>query len=199
MVDHTASPDPPSPHSPSGASPSPSRSFLRGWLGLFAGLDRWKVLVVAGIGALCTVFPLWSLWLGIQTWTRSERTEGRISQSRVEDEGRSPTEWSAIEYRYSVGDQVYSSSRVKLGAFPRLSFLPLGSDRIEGRQYASKYPEGREVTVHYDPRRPERAVLERQLLPFWTLFMLAFGVGMLAPAATALLPGEVVSRRGERA
>jgi hypothetical protein len=87
-------------------------------------------------------------------------TTGRIVESRVEPKtlpGDRPTIRFAprIAYEYAVHDRAYRSERIAFAdAF--WSLAPQGAAATVAR-----YPAGAEVTVYYNPRRPEEAVLER--------------------------------------
>lgn len=59
--------------------------------------------------------------------------------------------FAEIAYEYRVGGRSYRGTRVSIGE-------DLGDHDVEGR--LARYPVGREVTVHYDPARPQDALLE---------------------------------------
>jgi Protein of unknown function (DUF3592) len=87
-------------------------------------------------------------------------TAGRIVESRVEAKtlpGDRPTIRFAprIVYEYAVNGRAHRSERI---AFDEVfwSLAALGAAaKVAG------YPAGAEVTVYYNPQRPEEAVLER--------------------------------------
>ncbi len=62
-----------------------------------------------------------------------------------------------IVYRYPVGDTVYTAERVAFGG-------PVGT-RKEVQPALERYRRGQPVTVYFDPGRPQRACLERGILP----------------------------------
>ena len=85
---------------------------------------------------------------------------GRIVESRVEAKtlpGDRPTIRFAprIAYEYAVSDRTYRSERIAFGEV-FWSLAPQGA-----AAKVARYPAGAEVTVYYNPRRPEEAVLER--------------------------------------
>jgi hypothetical protein len=87
-------------------------------------------------------------------------TEGRIVESRVESKmlpGDRPNTRFAprITYEYSVHGRAYRSERV---AFDEI-FWSLAPQAA--RTTVARYPSDTQVTVYYNPRRPEEAVLER--------------------------------------
>ena len=59
-----------------------------------------------------------------------------------------------VVYSYTVGDREYESGRIGFGK----DFKSSNSSRAY--ETINRYPEGKEVTVSYDPNRPEVAVLE---------------------------------------
>lgn len=58
-----------------------------------------------------------------------------------------------IEYKYQVGDTTYSSTKRKWHE-AQTSFAHYHDVR------ARRYPKGAEVTVYYNPKKPQQAVLE---------------------------------------
>jgi hypothetical protein len=59
-----------------------------------------------------------------------------------------------VVYSYTVGDREYESGRIGFGKDFK------SSDSSRAYETINRYPEGKEVTVSYDPDRPEVAVLE---------------------------------------
>lgn len=85
---------------------------------------------------------------------------GRIVESRVEEKrlpGDRPNVRFAprITYEYTVDGHTYRSDRI---AFAEV-FWSLA--RRAAAAKVARYPAGAEVTVYYDPQRPDQAVLER--------------------------------------
>ncbi len=74
-----------------------------------------------------------------------------------------------LTYRYSVGDRVFLGRRIQFGA--EASF----DHERKAREVLERYPEGRQLRVRYDPRRPEEAVLEVRLDTAGYWFMAAAG------------------------
>jgi len=105
------------------------------------------------------VFVLGILLSDIPTGIASQgwpTTEGNIISSRLEEhmfkeyEGDYYKDTVAyIRYQYSVNGISYSSSAVNSTNAP---FYPA--------RIGSRYPVGKDVTVHYNPRNPSKAVLE---------------------------------------
>ena len=87
-------------------------------------------------------------------------TAGRILQSRVEAKtlpGDRPSTRFApqIAYEYVVDGRTYRSEHIAFGKV----FWSLAPQRAAAK--VARYPAGAQVTVYFNPRRPEEAVLER--------------------------------------
>ena len=85
--------------------------------------------------------------------------EGKIVASRVDREwhpGKSPTYYPRISYVYLVGGKEYTGNVV--------FFSQYGTGGPSGvQEIVDRYPEGKRVSVYYDPQDPQLAVLERGL------------------------------------
>ena len=92
-------------------------------------------------------------------------TTGRVITSRVRSRKKRPgdegygadsdvTNEPEVEYTYQVGNRRHRCGRITIGE--RTS-----ADELEA--ILARYPVGATVTVYYDPARPEKAVLERDL------------------------------------
>ena len=124
------------------------------------------------------VLPIASLVIGIAMAVASVRlrreakasaqwptTAGHIKTSAVveesvqdrDDDGRTRTSTqfrADIQFAYRVGARDYVGTTWKWG-MERLYGSP-----DSARKVIAKYPQGRQVTVHYDPAQPDTAVLE---------------------------------------
>ncbi len=60
-------------------------------------------------------------------------------------------------YEYTVEDRVFVGDRIRFGLVSESSMIESGT-----RKWISKYPEGSEVIVYFDPQSPENSVLERK-------------------------------------
>lgn len=83
-----------------------------------------------------------------------------------------------ISYRYSVGEQTFTSQRFSFGQGP--SYLTYQ----EAEAVLDQYQPGDEINVYYNPDNPEEAVLERQ--PQGSKSNLVIGIVLLVPAMCAL-------------
>jgi hypothetical protein len=85
-----------------------------------------------------------------------------------------------IHYDYEVGGRQYSNDR--------LAFSRSGS-RKRAEADKAKYPPGALVRVHYDPRRPERAIIEKRAGVAGTLVLLFVGAMLGGVGAVAIWAG----------
>jgi hypothetical protein len=106
---------------------------------------------------------------------------GIIRHTALEERQPSPTmttHRARVLYDYEVGGRSYSSAR-------------LAFSRRGGRKAAEadmrKYPPGKLVHVHYNPRRPQSAVIERRAGLAGTLVLLLPGLMLSAAAAAAIV------------
>lgn len=85
----------------------------------------------------------------------AELREVRVSDDEREDGYRMESRnFANVTYQYSVGGRKLSCNRISIGE-------DLGN--FEVAEKLAKYPAGSIVTVFYNPRHPEKAVLERDL------------------------------------
>ncbi|MDH3217219.1 MAG: DUF3592 domain-containing protein [Candidatus Krumholzibacteria bacterium] len=96
------------------------------------------------------------------------------------------TYWANLSYRYDVDGLRYTSDTVSFGEY--------GSDDPEhARDVVHRYPEGKEVEVHYNPTDPEVAVLEPGVS---RSSYLALGLGLVfSITGAALLVGGIIRLR----
>lgn len=113
------------------------------------------IIVCVVIGPIC-------LWKGTSDLIKGSRskswptTEGRIISTKLsESRGRWGTRFYApmIKYEYEVGEDTYTCDRLNLGDRSSTSTR-------ETAAVFARYPEGRKVTVHYNPKAPKEALLE---------------------------------------
>jgi len=92
-------------------------------------------------------------------------TQGVILSSAVErvrrndpDRGFTTTFHARISFSYSVGGEPYTGDRVGVGDYGR-------NTNHHARSVVRKYPVGSQVTVYYDPNRPQSSLLEPGVRP----------------------------------
>jgi hypothetical protein len=117
---------------------------------------------------------------------------GRITTSRLEQDvsiqqgGRSRTYRVRLAYEYEVDGRRFTGSRREFGE----SLFGWMSSRDRARALLDLFPEGRDVTVHYDPAHPERCTLSREVdaSRFGQLLVAA---AIIAAAGAGVLAGLV--------
>src|SRR5215510_3881368 len=115
----------------------------------------------AGVGMLA-----FSLWLVLPNWqdikgsyfsdlATFRSAEGKIvSSSTYTSTGNRKTYYHySIEYEYIVNGKIYRSDEITFNHNYSI-------DQQFAQTYISKYPVGKNVTVHYDPHDPSFSVLE---------------------------------------
>jgi hypothetical protein len=85
-----------------------------------------------------------------------------------------------IVYDYEVGGRQYTSDR--------LAFSRSGS-RKRAEADKAKYPPGKLVHVYYNPKRPQRAIIERRAGVAGTLVLLFIGAMLGGAGAVAIWAG----------
>jgi len=126
-------------------------------------LGQWtarRFLVTLGIGGVGAYFA----YLGAVDWYRGVRSDawptagGSVLQSevqRVSGRGRIKSGYKAhVLYRYEVDGRSYIGDVVSFG------HLALGTGEGNAESLTHQYPRGSAVQVHYDPVRPDQAILE---------------------------------------
>ncbi len=122
---------------------------------------RFGTLLIAGLGILCMISgPLMVVWVIDSDRQAARRatwpsTEGEIVSTRILPfPSRYTSHEVRVRYRYHVNGKEYHSSTVNPThyAFGGKEAAQVGADR---------YPAGAKVTVYYDPKKPQPAVLQR--------------------------------------
>lgn len=137
------------------------------------------VTLSAGLGLFLLLFGFAKerQALATQAWTS---TQGTVVTSEV----RSFTEWKdgvqrtlytpGIVYRFTVNGREYTSDRYSLGAETGWNRSGFAEKKVE------EYPAGSAVTIYYNPKAPAESVLDRRLSGGWIIWVLAFGMLVLA-------------------
>lgn len=117
-------------------------------------------LILTALGVATVFFLTQQTWFGFVSYYWPTAS-GTISHSAVvgeysrNEDGSETLMYSAeIHYRYRVGNRDYQGERVSFGGVSSDSW------GCAARSITREYPGGRSVSVRYDPRNPERAVLE---------------------------------------
>jgi hypothetical protein len=122
--------------------------ILLGPLALLLGAAVYKTLEVRAARG-------WPSTAGKVVVSNAEVREVKVIDGEREDGFRmEPRNFANVVYEYSVAGKKLRNNRVSLG-----------EDRgdFELAETLAKYPVGTTVTVYYNPRHPDRAVLERDL------------------------------------
>ena len=112
------------------------------------------------------------------------QTRGTITQSRLESSlpGSQPRKGAIFAYEYEVDGQTYRSDRYSFGS--------VGGDRTVG---IKRFRRGDAVIVHYDPRDPSVAVLEKRQPGAFVYVVLLFGLLFLQASAGCLLAKDATA------
>jgi len=115
------------------------------------------VTFIFAFGGLFLLFGLRIMVKGLRTYrwpTTSGVVRGQDITSSTSSEGGSTSYSPKLRYEYDVDGTTYVSSRIAVGSGPSFS------SRSGAREWLEAYPTDSEVTVHYNPRRPDRSVLQ---------------------------------------
>lgn len=120
---------------------------------LFSGIGFVLILLYQRKKKKATVSMSWPETKG--TVIKSEVSVGE-SVFGSDDEGQSQPMYSAlVSYTYQVENTLYTSDRISFGGKSSYS----KPDKV--KMVLGHYPEGKSVSVFYDPKKPEEAVLAR--------------------------------------
>lgn len=154
------------------------------------GISFWLLLLItSGIGALLGSSVLF--WRGLQSRSWPS-VEGTIVHLQIREQVVDTTDtgdpivcvFPNIEYEYEVAGNTYRSTRIRFGGTLYWS----GEEAI--RKLSEMYAPGTPVRVHYNPKRPQEALLEPGISAVaWILF----AVGMSA----LLMSGLFLWRLGQ--
>jgi hypothetical protein len=133
----------------------------------------------------CGGLILWSLFtLGRMAATRHwHTTTGTITGAYIEtdSDGDSTIQRPRVEYAYLVDGEPYFSRRWRMFNESEGHFYT-----VERGRRVPRYRRGSEVTVYYDPRRPQNATLQRPLFDPLVPVLLLFGIMGVAGAVVYL-------------
>jgi hypothetical protein len=110
-------------------------------------------------------------------------TQGTIVSSHISKQTRRDskrrtviTYYPSVQYKYAVKGRSYISNRIEFGGAS-------GGMKSTAEKVVKRYPSGKNVTVHYNPRDPQYAILEAGFTWSALLIFLGgivfFGIGVL--------------------
>ncbi len=135
------------------------------------------LFVIVGVAMLALAIRGLRIGIASRKWPA---TGGEILESRVEEESDegSIRYVAKVKYRYCVGGREFTADEITFKAY--------AVDEKSAEATVARYPVGSRPQVHYDPRRPDHAVLEPGTSPgvvaILIVFLLAysaFGVAMV--------------------
>lgn len=135
-------------------------------------LYRFTPFIAIGIGVMGLI-ALVDNWVSSRSYDDWTSTPGEISTSKIVSGigcGPGNTMSSMVIYDFEVDGVAYSSFNISNGA-----------DDIKcGTDMAEEYPEGKKVTVYYDPENPQDSVLRlTRMNTFFTVFIAFMLFGMI--------------------
>jgi hypothetical protein len=159
-------------------------SLTGGQFGSFHGMfdalpGKWKViaigmmpitLIAGAVGFLYFKMVRARSWIGVPgkiVSAKSVQRKVERSLSSSNDQDSEMRNFAVVTYAYEAGGRKLTGSRLSIGA-------DLGN--VEVAEKLAKYKTGTLVTVYYDPRKPENAVIERDL----PAGVFGFGVKLVA-------------------
>ncbi len=107
---------------------------------------------------------------------RWPRAAGTIITAEVHESPKNPEGVSfyepVVRYAYSVGGRSYEQSQLDL--------VPTASSPNRAQAVVARYPVGSAVTVYYDPRAPQRALIDLTIRPYHVFSALFLSLGIPA-------------------
>lgn len=142
----------------------------------------------AAVFPVCGALGAFFLYGGVNGWraeqhelTTFEKTTGTVLETEVEtvpDSRRKPL----VKYGYTVDGHRYENDKIWPGKPMAKQMSPRGS-----QDFLSRFPEGEETTVYYDPEEPSNAFLVRESTKGWMALIAVVGVGLLMYASMGFL------------
>ena len=131
-----------------------------------------------------------SSWPKVQGQVVESDVERERSRSGTGRNRRTKTTYKAnVFYDYSVNGTKYSSHKVSFGEYS-------SSSPGHARRIVNRYPKGKTVEVHYNPEKPQVAVLEPGVS--WSSYM-PLGIGVVfAIAGGVVVAGSIMGKTRER-
>jgi hypothetical protein len=131
-------------------------------------------LIVFG-GAAAGMSWLWVKSLVSRRWPTAS---GRIISMQLDLNPHNRLQGRvSVSYEYQVQGQLLCGTRVRFGDW-------LIYSAFAARSIAARYPQGKGVTVHYNPRKPEDATLEPAVT---TILVMWLGIAIFAAATIGVV------------
>jgi hypothetical protein len=121
--------------------------------GCLSSIFSMGIFLLVGVGLS---FWGWTILQNARASAAWPTAEGTITSSEVTrstDAEGADSYSPEVTYTYSVNNAGYSNDTIKFG---ENSY----SSRRKAQEIVDNYPAGKNVTVYYDPERPDRSVLE---------------------------------------
>ncbi len=139
---------------------------------LLIALTGWVIIIAGALGLITALYERHRAARSAGWPT----TQGEVVVSKVSKVGNPtsllPAYHEYVQYQYSVGGRTYRSSTA--GAYGGFYAGSKSSERLTNR-----YPVGLHITVYYDPKHPEQAVIEPGVGGFSSWLWVATTVLML--------------------
>jgi hypothetical protein len=123
--------------------------------GLFFGF-----IIFLGLGIATFYFGMnnYKMYKASKSWpsVKGTVTESRVAIRQTESDGKMINMYyPKVVYHYFVNDTSFTNNKISFGEY--------GTDkRKHANKVIGKYPVNSEVTVYYNPKNPQEAVLERK-------------------------------------
>lgn len=121
--------------------------------GCLSSIFSMGIFLLIGIGL---TFWGWNILQNARASAEWPTADGKVTKSEVSystDADGGDSYSPEVTYTYTVNNTSYSNNTIKFGENAY-------SSRNKAEGIASSYPVGKNVTVYYDPEKPERSVLE---------------------------------------
>lgn len=136
-------------------------------------IARIGYLIGAAVFGAASVFVIRTLMLGLssRSWPVAKGLIVESSVTRIRTQAFIPSMVESVRYTYTVSGATYEGTNLGEAA----TTLDEDSVPYAAKVRMQRYRPGTTVDVHYDPRRPDRSVLEPGVTPHF-LFQVAFVV-----------------------
>jgi hypothetical protein len=143
--------------------------------GIFGLINSFNILLIGGLMALFAVLTDYYMLQYISDERKAEReasqwpsVNGTVLSARLVSHGsiRYRADYPEVTYSFEVDGKTYKSKHISAGG-------EMGGVTAEG--VLARYPVGSQVTVYYNPKKPNNAVLEKKsVTQTWLWVILIF-------------------------